>query len=185
MPDTGGHPPASEAFEREAIAHLDRLYNFAMWMTRKRADAEDLVQETYLKAFRAAHQFTPGTDLRAWLFTIMRNTYLNLVRRKGLEWREPEGQTGPEPAGGGPLDGTERLLLRTLVRDEIDAALEKLPPAYRMTIVLADLEGLPLAQAGQVLGCPVGTVKSRLARGRELLRALLRDYAPVRPPERR
>ncbi len=180
MPTPAGAGPVPEAFEREALAHLDALYNFAMWMTRRRPDAEDLVQETYLKAFRAAHQFAPGTDLRAWLFTIMRNTFLNLVRRKGLEWRELDDEDGPQAAGRGPLDGTERLLLRTLVRQEIDAALEKLPSAYRMAIVLADLEGLPLAQAGQVLGCPVGTVKSRLARGRELLRALLRDYAPTR-----
>jgi RNA polymerase sigma-70 factor (ECF subfamily) len=180
MPSAGGPPAASAEFEREALGHLDSLYNFAMWMTRRRPDAEDLVQETYLKAFRAAHQFAPGTDLRAWLFTIMRNTYLNLVRRKGLEWREPEGEDGPPASGGEPFGAAERLLLRTLVRDEIDAALDKLPPAYRMAIVLADLEGLSLAQAGQVLGCPVGTVKSRLARGRELLRGYLRDYAPPR-----
>ena len=163
----------------EALSHLDALYNLARWLVRDPADAEDLVQETYLRASRAAHQFQPGTNLRAWLFQILRNTFFTQYKRKR---REPEASDPevldrmPHTSGvintddrlTGPADGTAGL--------DISAALDRLPEEYRSVVLLADLEDLRMGEIAAIMGCPVGTVKSRLFRARGMLQELLRDY---------
>ncbi len=165
----------------EALGYLDALYNLARWLVRDPIEAEDLVQETYLRAVRGAHQFQPGTNLRAWLFQILRNTFFTLHKRKG---REPEamdpdvldgmspgaGGTAPDTRMAGPPDGTAGL--------DLTAALQRLPEAYRSVVLLADLEDFSMGEIADIMACPVGTVKSRLFRARAILRELLRDYVP-------
>ncbi len=185
---------AAEAFARDMLAHLDALYAFARWLVRHPADADDLVQETMLKGFRARGSFRPGTNLRAWLFTILRRTFLNVQARSGRELLAPPGSSpgrsvrggGDESAGSrhGGLDrlpempfDPEPILFAAVSREAIDTALAALPVEFREAVWLSDVEELTLAEAAEVLGCPVGTVKSRVSRGRALLRASLRDYA--------
>ncbi|HWP34816.1 MAG TPA: RNA polymerase sigma factor [Thermodesulfobacteriota bacterium] len=159
---------AAEAFARAVLDHLDALYAFARRLTRNAADAEDLVQETMLKGLRARRSFQPGTNLKAWLFTIMRRTFLDRVGRPTLEGAESllAAQHGGDP---------EPALLAAASRDALEAALSALPVAFRATVWLVDVEEMSLAEAADVLGCPVGTVKSRLSRARALLRLLLKD----------
>jgi RNA polymerase sigma-70 factor (ECF subfamily) len=176
-----GHdaPEAGAALGREALAYADTLHNLARYLTRNAADAEDLVQETYARALRGASQFSPGTNLKAWLFRILRNTFVSLYRRQRAD-----------PTVGGldaaDLGGTDEAgwfrgdivldRLRGVVAEEIEAALMSLTEDAR-TVVLLDLEGLTEGEVADVLGCAVGTVKSRLARARAALRERLRDYA--------
>jgi RNA polymerase sigma-70 factor, ECF subfamily len=173
------------ALGAEALQHLDALLNLARWLARDPVEAEDLVQETYLRAIRAAHQFQPGTNLRAWLFQILRNHFLTVRTRRG---REPElmdpealdglGTTGGAGAGasgrggraGQPPDATQGL--------DLAAALSRLPEEFRSVVLLADLEDFHMEEIAQILRCPVGTVKSRLFRARAVLRGLLKDYRP-------
>jgi RNA polymerase sigma-70 factor (ECF subfamily) len=172
------------AFERQALAHLDALYNLALWMTGDPVDAEDLVQEAFLKALRFAHQFQEGTNLKAWLLKIVKNSYINRYRKGRRESLTPlfEGWEGGEPARG--LEATGELIqgdeelgaLRSVVRSDIDKALAKLPEEFRIPIILSDLEGLSMGEIADVLSCPRGTVKSRIFRGRRLLKELLKDY---------
>ena len=167
---------------REALAYADTLYNLARYLTHSPTDAEDLVQETYARALTAAHQYTPGTNLKAWLFRILRNTFLSQYRHErhnptvgGLDTVAPTSQ-GAEQAPW--LRGDLELdRLRKVVGEEIERALMSLGEEAR-TVILLDLEGLTEVEIGLVVGCPVGTVKSRLSRARAALRALLRDYAP-------
>jgi RNA polymerase sigma-70 factor (ECF subfamily) len=163
----------------EALVHADALYNLARHLTGHAADAEDLVQETYARAFRAWGQFSAGTDLRAWLFRILRNTFLDRVRREGRQPVEDgleAADDAAEPGGDAWLRGDLELeRMRGLVAEEIEAALEALPEAAR-TIVLLDIEGLTEPEVALVMGCAVGTVKSRLWRARAALRARLADY---------
>jgi RNA polymerase sigma-70 factor (ECF subfamily) len=161
-------------FEETALVHLDALYNLGLRLTHNRAEAEDLVQETYLRAFKNFHRFNPGTNCRAWLYTILRNVFLNRIRRTGTEI--PEGDAGLPEAG---LDGLpsatfggtpEEEFLQTILHGEVERALRGLPLSFREAVVLADLEGLSYREVAEVLGCPIGTVMSRLSRGRALLR---------------
>jgi RNA polymerase sigma-70 factor (ECF subfamily) len=170
-----------EAFGREALAYVDALHNLARYLTGDPTDAEDLVQETYARALRGAGQFTPGTNLKAWLFRILRNTFLSDVRRRrvnpvlgGLDTVIPSGQDIDETPW--LRDDVELDRLRRVVAAEIEAALLALSEDAR-TVILLDLEGLTEVEVGEVLGCPVGTVKSRLSRARAALRLKLRDYA--------
>ena len=178
-----GHetPEVGPALGREALAYADALHNLARYLTRNSADAEDLVQETYVRALRGAAQFTPGTNLKAWLFRILRNTFVSLYRRRradptvgGLDPVDP-GAAGSDDPGWFSGD-IELDRLRGVVADEIEAALRSLTEDAR-TVVLLDLEGLTEGEVADVLGCAVGTVKSRLARARAALRERLRDYA--------
>ncbi len=163
-------------FGAQALTHLDALYNFALYLTRRPADAEDLVQETYLRAFRFAHRFEPGTHLRAWLFQILRNTFLTFYRRGSRElavldkevvdgpeelW-DAEGPAGPVAAVGTAVD--------------LERAVRDLPEEFRSVFLFADLEGFTLGEIAQIMDTPVGTVKSRLFRARRLLRRRLSDY---------
>jgi RNA polymerase sigma-70 factor (ECF subfamily) len=157
------------------------LYNLARYLTGKDADAEDLVQETYARALGAASRFTAGTNLKAWLFRILRNAFLDDARRRRR--RPPGSELGPDEvasaaASDGALRGDAELdRLRTVVGEEIEAALMSLSEDGRMAVLL-DMEGLTEIEMADVLGCAPGTVKSRLSRARAALRDTLRDYAP-------
>jgi RNA polymerase sigma-70 factor (ECF subfamily) len=172
---------AQVALGREALAYADTLHNLARYLTRNPADAEDLVQETYARALRAAAGFTPGTNLKAWLFRILRNTFVSLYRRQradptvaGLDTVHP-GEAASDEAGWFRGD-LELDRLRGVVAEEIETALMSLSEDAR-TVILLDLEGLREGEVAEVLGCAVGTIKSRLARARATLRERLRDYA--------
>jgi RNA polymerase sigma-70 factor, ECF subfamily len=178
---SGGGSAGNVALGQEALAYADTLHNLARYLTGNAADAEDLVQETYARALRAADQFTPGTNLKAWLFRILRNTFLNQYRRQrnspvmgGLDTVEPRADIAAED--GWLLNDPELDRLRKLVGEEIEQALLSLSEEAR-TVILLDLEGLTEVEVAHVVGCAVGTVKSRLSRARAALRAKLRDYA--------
>ena len=169
-------------FEQAALVHLDALYQSALWLTRNRAEAEDVVQETCLRAFRSFHRFNPGTNCRAWLLTILRNVFLNGLRRGSREMLEgdsmvleagPESATQEAPSAGNP----EEEFFQTVVHGDVDRALKALPLVFREAVILVDLEGLTYKEVAEVLACPIGTVMSRLSRGRHLLRRSLRRFA--------
>lgn len=169
-------------FEEVALVHLDALYRSALRLTHNRAEAEDLVQETCLRAFRSFHRFNPGTNCRAWLFTILRNTFLNGLRRSAHEVPEAESgaweivsRSATEPYGG-PSHPEEEFFL-TVLHGDVDRALTALPLPFREVVMLADLEGLSYKEIAHVVGCPIGTVMSRLSRGRAVLRQALGRFA--------
>ena len=179
MTGAGGLEPAG--LGREALAYVDGLHNLARYLTGNASEAEDLVQETYARALRAANQFTPGTNLKAWLFRILRNTFISDVRRRlaspvmgGLDTVMPSSQDVGDETW--LRDDLELERLRGVVAAEIEAALLRLSEDAR-TVILLDLEGLTEVEVAQVMDCAVGTVKSRLARARAALRQHLKDYA--------
>jgi RNA polymerase sigma-70 factor, ECF subfamily len=166
----------AERLAREALAYADTLHNLARYLTGNTSDAEDLVQETYARALKAAAHFVPGTNLKAWLFTILRNTFISIYRR---ERHNPVllDDSIEEAADDRWLrQDVELEQLRKVVAAEIEAALLSLSEDAR-TIILLDLEGLTEMEVAQVVGCAVGTVKSRLSRARAALRRRLADYA--------
>ena len=175
---------ADQAFEEEALSHLDRLYAAAMRMTRNPADAEDVVQETYAKAFSSRHTFTPGTNLKAWLYRILTNTYINSYRKAQ---RSPQ-TSGDEEVSDWQLARAashDSTGLRSAEMEALDQtpdsvvaeAVAKLPENYRMAVLLSDVEGFAYKEIAEIMGTPIGTVMSRLNRGRAQLRDLLADYA--------
>lgn len=173
-----------DAFEAEALSHLDALYGVACRMTRNAADAEDLVQDTLIKAMRARGQFQPGTNLKAWLFKILTNTFINRFHRGGLERSvldgpdsEPLADAWMSTASMNAMRDAETQALRPLLEAEIDRALEELPEDFRLAVVLSDVEELSYKEIAEVMGCPVGTVMSRLHRGRKLLQKALYEHA--------
>ncbi len=172
---TDAPSPMSPEFERESLAHLDALHNFAMYLTRKPPEADDLVQETYLRAFRFWNRFQPGTHLRAWLFQIMRNTFLTFYR---LRERETAIAEDGVPDWDVPMfhDAPEEDGLATEAHTDLERALRRLPEEFRTVLLLAEVEGLPLEEVARVMACPVGTVKSRIFRAKERLRGFLQDY---------
>jgi len=168
-------------FEEVALVHLDVLYRSALRLTHDRAEAEDLVQETCLRAFRSFHRFNPGTNCRAWLLTILRHLFLNWIRQNRREVLEGDAEgweSGAEgPATAAPAENPEEQFLQTVLHGDVDRALKALPIHFREAVVLADLEGLSYKEISQIVGCPIGTVMSRLSRGRQLLRQALARYA--------
>jgi len=165
-------------FEREALASLDSLYRTALRLTRTPADAEDLVQDTYLRAFRAADQFTPGTNLRAWLFTILHNAARNRARDRARGMVDVDSEIVDRAADvtnafpGRALESgetPETLLLRKALAPELQAAIDALPPAFREAVWLRDVEEFSYAEIAEMLTIPVGTVMSRISRGRRML----------------
>jgi RNA polymerase sigma-70 factor (ECF subfamily) len=162
------------------LVHLDSLYHVALRLTRNRAEAEDVVQEAFLRAFRSFHRFNPGTNCRAWLFTILRNVFLNRVRTQGREVLEAEmgGLDNVELAGEPDVDrNPEEQFLQTMLHGDVDRALTALPLPFREAVMLVDIEGLTYREVADVLSCPIGTVMSRLSRGRALLRRALARFA--------
>jgi RNA polymerase sigma-70 factor (ECF subfamily) len=169
------------SFEADALASLDSLYRTALRLTHRPADAEDLVQETYLKAFRSADRFEPGTNLRAWLFTILHNTARNRARDKARDTVTVDSEV-VERAGTSvatPADTPETLLLRDTLDPDLQAAVDALPEAFRQSLWLRDVEEFSYAEIAAMLSIPVGTVMSRLSRGRRLLFDRLQHLRPA------
>ena len=173
MPRSQGLRQGSPAFEAEALASLDSLYRTALRLTRVPADAEDLVQETYLKAFRAADSFKPGTNLRAWLFTILHNTARNRIRDRARDTVSVDSEAVERlteaPPPGRATETPESLLLRETLAPDLQAAIDALPEAFRQAVWLRDVEEFSYAEIADMLSIPIGTVMSRISRGRHLL----------------
>ncbi len=176
--------PRSDPFADEALTHMDALYGVACKLTRNPTEAEDLVQDALLKAMRARGQFHAGTNLKAWLFRIMTNTFINKYRRGGLERSVLDGPDADPLADGWVSANTmrqlrdpETLALMPLVEDEIRHALDALPAEFRLAVVLSDVEEFSYEEIARIMGCPIGTVMSRLHRGRKLLQRTLYNHA--------
>lgn len=173
-----------ERFEKDALPLLDQLYGAALGMTRNPVDAQDLVQDTYMKAFKAIRSFKPGTNLKAWMYRILTNTYISQYRkaqRRPSEFSADEitdwqvAETASHDAVG--LESAEVEALKRIPDRRIREAFDALPEDYRMVVYCADVEGLAYKEIAEVLDIPIGTVMSRLSRGRKILRASLKDVA--------
>jgi RNA polymerase sigma-70 factor (ECF subfamily) len=166
----GVNDTRQDDFEREALTYLDGLYGTALRLTRRPADAEDLVQDTYLKAFRFAGSFERGTNLKAWLFTILHNTYRNMRRHVSRDPVDVDSEIVDRAAVSPEASPTpEDLLARASLDADLQAALDALPPAFREAVWLRDVEELSYQEIATALDIPIGTVMSRISRGRRLL----------------
>lgn len=181
-------PPGSvceaETFEQNALSHLDAMYSVAYRLTRSSSQAEDLVQDAIVKAMRARDQFQPGTNMKAWLLRIVTTTFLNQYKRGGLERDVLEGPDADPLADGWMSTSTiramrdaESLALQPLLQEELQVALDALPEEFRLAVVLSDIEEMSYKEIADIMGCPIGTVMSRLHRGRKILQSALYEHA--------
>ena len=169
----------ARAFEQEALPHLDAVYRFALRLTGSPADAEDLVQETFLRAWRSWDHYTPGTRAKSWLFTICRNAFLRQRQQESRRAEVIQQASTPEAPLFLPAyqDDPEGNFFDGIVDQTVLAHVDKIPAEFREVVLLSDLEGMSYAEIAAVLDVPLGTVKSRLFRGRKLLQKVLYDYA--------
>lgn len=180
----GGAPPQVDSFEVELLGQLDTLYSVSCRMTRSTAEAEDLVQDTVVKAMRARDQFELGTNLKAWLLRILTNTFINRYKRGGMERDVIDGPDAESLTDGWigattlrAMRDPETQALSPLVEAEVQRALDDLPAEFRLAVVLSDIEELSYKEIADAMGCPIGTVMSRLHRGRRMLQKTLREHA--------
>ena len=171
-----------EEFEREAVPHMDVLYNFALRTTGNEDDARDLLQETYLKAYRFWDKYEKGTNIRAWLFRIMKNSYINRYRRETKEpdkvdYSDVENFYNTIRDQFVDSNDLQEKLFKRVLGDEVAKALESLPEDFRTVVILCDIEGLTYEEIAEFVDVPIGTVRSRLHRGRKLLQVKLLEYA--------
>ncbi len=174
----------ADAFTEQVLVHLDAMYGVACRLTRNPTEAEDLVQDAMVKAMRARDQFQAGTNLKAWLFRILTNTFINKYRRGGLERSVLDGPDADPLADGWVSASTMRQLrdpeqtaLLPIVEGEVRRALDELPADFRLAVVLCDVEEFSYEEIAEIMGCPIGTVMSRLHRGRKLLQRALYSHA--------
>jgi RNA polymerase sigma-70 factor (ECF subfamily) len=180
-----GKSDKQREFEREALPHADLLYNFALRMTNNQADADDLVQETFLKAYRFWDKYEQGTNIRAWLFRILKNSYINRYRRESkapdtVDYDEIQNFYDSIRRDGGDTADTQESVFTNLLDDDVASAVADLPEDFRTVVILCDIEGLTYEEIAEFVDIPLGTVRSRLHRGRNLLRARLTEYARKR-----
>jgi RNA polymerase sigma-70 factor (ECF subfamily) len=176
-----------ERFERDAMPLLDQLYSAALRLTRNPQDAEDLVQDTFAKAFASFHQYKDGTNLKAWMYRILTNTFINSYRKKQREPLQSDAEgvedwqlVRAEAHTSRGLRSAETEALDHLPDSDVKKALQEIPSDFRMAVYFADVEGFSYKEIAEIMGTPIGTVMSRLNRGRSLLRDLLADYARER-----
>lgn len=179
-----GKKALKEEFERVAIPHLSHVYTSAFYLTKNEREAEDLVQETYLRAYRFFHRFEPGTNCRAWLLAIQRHLFINRYRRRKREpefvnWEKIDQEYESMVMGQDQTEkyNPENLFEAQHMGPDVESALAQLPEEFRTAIILVDIEELSYEEAANVMECPVGTVRSRLSRGRRILQVRLNDYA--------
>jgi RNA polymerase sigma-70 factor (ECF subfamily) len=174
-----------EEFAREALPHMDQVYTAGLYLTRNQDEAEELLQETFLRAYRFWHQFTSGTNCRAWLMTILHNTFKNRYRERYRERQrvdfddgisETNNSVNTEALPANPED----IVLAQFLDTEVEEALKSLPVEFLEVIVLVDIQELTYEEAAAAIGCPIGTIRSRLSRGRRLLHGALQQYAKER-----
>jgi RNA polymerase sigma-70 factor, ECF subfamily len=180
-----GKSDKQKAFEREALPQMDMLYNYALRMTNNAQDADDLVQETYLKAYRFWGSYEEGTNIKAWLFRIMKNSYINRYRK---ETKEPDTvdyddvkdfYSNVRHESTASID-LQETMFGNLLDDDVSKAIAALPEEFRTVVILCDIEGLSYEEIAEFVDCPLGTVRSRLHRGRRLLREQLVEYGKKR-----
>lgn len=172
-------------FEKEVIPHMSAMYNFALRMTADEEDAQDLVQETLMKAYRFFDSFEKGTNCKAWLFRILKNSFINKYRKTAkepnkIDYDEIKDFYNIIKEESADPNDLESQLFGEVLDDDITGALQRIPADFRAVVVLCDIEGLTYEEIAEMVGCPVGTVRSRLHRGRKLLKDSLQDYARSR-----
>jgi RNA polymerase sigma-70 factor, ECF subfamily len=174
----------ADGFAEECLGHIDTMYGVACRLTRNPTEAEDLVQDALVKAMRARHQFLVGTNLKAWLFRILTNTFINKYRRGGLERSLLEGPDADPLADGWVSASTmrqlrdpEQIALLPIIEGEVGRALDALPAEFKLAVILCDVEEFSYEEIAEIMSCPIGTVMSRLHRGRKLLQRSLYGHA--------